>query len=173
MSPNRSSIPLCGHKFMIFFTYYFRYFSRTRTQFFEKKSYPLRLRTTIWRKNLSTFRTRHQTLKTHPYPLLTRTPNSKIYPCTFRFRFRIWLRVRDGYGFRTRTSGYELYHHFGRFSKKRDLQSNWFSSKIDLCSFFLAQEFTNIKNCLGTIKDLTIGYQSPKRQNLVSNPIWV
>ena len=61
-------------------------------------------------------------------------------------------------------------HHFGRFSKKRDLQSNWFSSENDLCSFFLAQELTNIKNCLGTIKDLSIGYQLPKRQNLCQIP---
>ena len=44
-------------------------------------------------------------------------------------------------------------------SKKKDLQSNWFHAKLNFAVFFLAQEFTNIKNCLDTIKELSIGNQ--------------
>ena len=34
----------------------------------------------------------------------------------------------------------------------------------------LAQEFANIKNCLGAIEDLSKGYQFPKGQNMCQIP---
>ena len=55
----------------------------------ENNPYPLRLRTTLFEKTLSTFRTRLHILKINPYPLLTRTLNPKIHAYTFRFPFRI------------------------------------------------------------------------------------
>ena len=90
---------------MIFFPYFFRFFSRSRTSFLKKNIYPLRLRT-AFKKKRSTFRSRQQVLKSNPYPLRTRTRMLKIYPFTLCFRSRIWVRVREGYGFRTRTPGY-------------------------------------------------------------------
>ena len=51
----------------------------------------------------------------NPYPLLTRTRILKIYPFTLCFRSRTWVRVRDGYGFRTRTPGYGVGRIFGHF----------------------------------------------------------
>ena len=47
---------------------------------------------------------------------------------------------------------------------------NWFWGKIDLSSFFPAQELTYIKIWLSTLKELPIGNHLPKRHNLCQNP---
>ena len=90
---------------MIFFPYFFRFFSRTRTLFLKKNIHPLCLRTTFKKKTFHVpFPSRY--FENNPYPSLTRTRILKIYPFTLCFRSHTWVRVRDGYGFRTRTPGY-------------------------------------------------------------------
>ena len=83
---------------MMKFSYFcFRYRTRsTRTPFLET----IRTRY-VYAAFPSTFRPRTQIFKINQYPFQTRTTNPKINP--FRFRLRIWVRVRNVYGIRTLT----------------------------------------------------------------------
>ena len=94
---------ICGRKLMLIFYVLIPFPFPYPHPIFGKNTYPLRFRTTILKKNRSTFRFRTLILKMNPYPLRTRTYNLKTNPFPLRLRFRTWVRVRNGYGFITRT----------------------------------------------------------------------
>ena len=53
-----------------------------------------------------TFRTRTPNFETHPHRLRLRTTIFKINPYRLRLRPQIWVRERNRYGIRLRTSEY-------------------------------------------------------------------
>ena len=80
---------------------------------------------------------------------------------------RVFCAWQNSYGFRAIWSWFTI---LAAFQILRDLLMNLILGKINLCSFFPAQQMTYIKNWIANLEDLSIDYHLPKQHILCQNP---